>query len=1414
MGSAFFKHISFALLNTAVVTAAIVLGNGSLPAEAFPGGPFLGGVADTIRAYDIDEGKKHPAAKVLNRTQDGGQDDRDSDGNEKMTTCTIPILTMYPPTMNVQFQTGSVSKGMLEQYLKCVAHNGTLISDSKASAVQAYASEMMARIIGHPSNQAQMAKAQTLGNTQAASDAMGDASKAQASSAIDYNTRYLQNFTSDIGNRWNQIRLNLFVPIALLLLVPGAVLAQMKAVHETTGPRLEYVLPFEGIGRSLIAVFAIGASSLVPNYAIDFANSVTDGIASGYQSVVGSNMYEDAIAFQVRGTPVRTPKENQNAGNAPRWPQGAINSIATFEKSMVFNKKEDSPGQDQADPDRTNEAMPAGAAMSRFAAFGLNSALTATWNILCAFQQAYLAYLFLIGPIACALWVWPIDQFRQAMPNWIEGCITICFWNLFWNTVILLMACFRGTDTTNTLIMTALNFLATASVKYAFDFASLVKNAGEQAAQQAMQGAGGSHAGGKSSHAAGGKQHAGGGIPHGHGAKHPLHHGELAAHRTGQSAGVEGAKPGSPFRPALTHANWEPGPGRNGYFANPNVGEPPSSLVHKASYTPGGAGEFTPHGGDFGSVRSISAGSNGGAEAVTVGSSSASSFGEGAAPVAFLDMPGGTGELPGSAQLASFTGDAPQGALLDSPSGAFFGPGAHGGLTRSPFEHPVAHVPGPQGGPPVHGSMDVAMPGQNGAPGGSIALQTADGHTLFFAPGQNGEPGMVLSPNATGGFDSALVNAAGGIGGIDGGDTFNINASTAADGNGWDVSYTNNEGDVDNFQITAMADGAGYSVGQTFNGQDMGHSDIGYANGNTTVSEFGPGQVSPSAVHAYMADGSATSSYYSLGSTTPDLTTTTHPITVGDNTGYQTNYYGRDSADPTGSVRHIDNANGGWTEAAYGRDGQPLSVSNQTINNDGTYTIGTQQFNRDGAVASNDQAVYSMDNNYLQSISSEVTSPDMTQVMSSNAYFDSSQELVSANAISYENGMPVSSTDFGRDSNNNYLERQTSFDQYGGVTGVVQAAFDPSGQLLGGQVNYNNSNVSEVAISRVNDGEYYARQSSVSGETVSAHLAYDASQNSWNTVQDNSFSSAQSYNVTAQDAYGTPTVQQQQSGDVINQGTEGPPVVQHLPNADAMVQQTIASIEQLAAYWFDQRMQQHQNAAEVKPLEPVFASPIETFGQSIGPTYHAAALSSYSTSDGAINSYASPAIENAAYTSSASFEQANHAHHIAPPENIRYEADDQTSYPAPAVENNYQTEVSNYAHHAPPPEIVAREYGEATVYPVPSVENNYTADVPHTPRPTPPIVEPPPPDSYQQNYSNTYRNSVQSNSTYSHDARQNAIYNSIMGIQNTPIKTHTTPPPTHNPDTIKKIIDDLKNAAGEKRVEPKESDTWQSWAEW
>jgi hypothetical protein len=338
----------------------------------------------------------------------------------------------------------------------------------------------------------------TTGNMQAqdAANTANNIERNQVASAIDFSASYLYNFTVDAGNRWNKIRDQLFIPMAFLLLLPGAVLAQVKVIVQAGSPVMgDSTSPFEGILRSIIAVFLIPATYLVINYGIDVANSITYTIAHEYERIFGTNMYRDALCAEIRAFPIRQAQENDNGIFKPSvpWnrldPKGNKNETPAAKAESITNANmiEDPCANKRIVPgERTDEAANVISTTQRLMSGGSNAALAATWNILCAFQMAYLYYLWCVGPVIAALWVYPMKQLRDAFPSWIEGVITICFWSLFWNTVILLLACFRGVDETGTVIVSALNFLANACVKYAFDFAGLVKAAGQQAAGQAL----------------------------------------------------------------------------------------------------------------------------------------------------------------------------------------------------------------------------------------------------------------------------------------------------------------------------------------------------------------------------------------------------------------------------------------------------------------------------------------------------------------------------------------------------------------------------------------------------------------------------------------------------------------------------------------------------------------------------------------------------------------------------------------------------------------------------------------------------------------------------------------------------------------------------------------------------------------
>lgn len=439
---------------------------------------------------------KNPEVKYLGKPEWGGSDIRDKDGrpiqgyvNPARVKGASPLGTVFPPTPAnaMGWQTESkVTEGMYYQMLSGLnGFNGWQNSDLKEFSQKIQSGNLMAKTVQYPLNAADEARADFTAQMTALGNAAGDVAKEQAASAIEYCAKYMENFTAQPGSKWNQIRDSLFVPIGLLLLLPGAILSQIRSMVGLNVPlSLTQTNPFDGLLRSVIAIFLIPATYLVVNYAIDFSNSITFTLASEYVRITSSDMYQDAVCSEIRAFPVRGPKENQNAGIAQTWPQVETTSIPRLEKNLYQSKTDDPcSGAYNAPESRTDEGMPLASVFGRLLAFGGNALLTSAWNVLCAFQMAYMLYLFWVGPVVAGLWVWPVKQFRDALPNWVEGVITLAFWSLFWNTAILLMACFKGMADTGTVYETALNFLATGCVKYAFDFVGLIKAAGQEASK-------------------------------------------------------------------------------------------------------------------------------------------------------------------------------------------------------------------------------------------------------------------------------------------------------------------------------------------------------------------------------------------------------------------------------------------------------------------------------------------------------------------------------------------------------------------------------------------------------------------------------------------------------------------------------------------------------------------------------------------------------------------------------------------------------------------------------------------------------------------------------------------------------------------------------------------------------------------
>ncbi len=392
----------------------------------------------------------------------------------------------------------------LEAEIRALTQVPGELTNAQQGAVMRNKPELHMAKAKKPSNAVPKAQATQQAQQNQAGNNAGDIAREQAIQAIDYSQRVMKNFTTEGGNRWNRLRDGFFVPMALLLILPGAVLTQVRAIIAQGNPvMVGQASPLEGIQRAIIGIFLVPSTYLVVNYAIDLGNSLQYTIASEYARLQGTDMYQDAMCAEIRAFGVRYISENEGSlANLPQ-PDTSPRGNEPFAKGegMMWGKLVDPcVGLNEVPANRDDNCMSQASLGMRMAMNMSNAGINTAWSILTAFQMAFMYYLYFVGPIMAALWTWPLKIFKDAFPAWIEGVVTLAFWSFFWNVVILIIALSKSEASSGLYIVTACNFLATASVRYAFDFAGLMRGAAAQAEKlgaQAAQKAGKGGKGGK-----------------------------------------------------------------------------------------------------------------------------------------------------------------------------------------------------------------------------------------------------------------------------------------------------------------------------------------------------------------------------------------------------------------------------------------------------------------------------------------------------------------------------------------------------------------------------------------------------------------------------------------------------------------------------------------------------------------------------------------------------------------------------------------------------------------------------------------------------------------------------------------------------------------------------------------------------
>jgi hypothetical protein len=230
-----------------------------------------------------------------------------------------------------------------------------------------------------------------------------------------------------VGMMYKQV----YIPMAILFMLPGAVMTQARIVARTgfmwnpTGNDADMQSPWTGIMRAAIAVFLIPATQLVVSYSIDVGNSLT-------YEVVNFKPYFDLNVVNQWLHQQNYDASAQN--NANYIPNGTADVVGKDLQGKDFKTNKDDVVQEKQNylTSTTQQWYNTLAMLLSQGVITLN-----------AFQIVMMMYLFLLGPIAGALFAWPgvtQEAFKKVFANWMDGVVLLATWKFWWCIILLIMA--------------------------------------------------------------------------------------------------------------------------------------------------------------------------------------------------------------------------------------------------------------------------------------------------------------------------------------------------------------------------------------------------------------------------------------------------------------------------------------------------------------------------------------------------------------------------------------------------------------------------------------------------------------------------------------------------------------------------------------------------------------------------------------------------------------------------------------------------------------------------------------------------------------------------------------------------------------------------------------------------------------
>ncbi|MBX9692761.1 MAG: hypothetical protein K2Z81_10280, partial [Cyanobacteria bacterium] len=253
------------------------------------------------------------------------------------------------------------------------------------------------------------------------------------------------------------------------------------------------VSPFEGILRSIIAVFLIPATQVIVSYSIDVGNSmafcVEDWVdvqlvedwchelmynvnPEHHKNVISppdANLPASALAERggrngTGGTRAGSTgsggagSSGSGSGGFTGWVSGLLGSIpgiGGFLQDLFqfvvqayngfFGSGGDGLGANVPEGLTVQEDQLMLSGVMQLMCNGTTYMVSLAIIVLTAYQVVFMCYLFLMGPIAAALYAWPNvnqganDKFRGVLSNWVEAVICLSLWRFYWMLGLAIM---------------------------------------------------------------------------------------------------------------------------------------------------------------------------------------------------------------------------------------------------------------------------------------------------------------------------------------------------------------------------------------------------------------------------------------------------------------------------------------------------------------------------------------------------------------------------------------------------------------------------------------------------------------------------------------------------------------------------------------------------------------------------------------------------------------------------------------------------------------------------------------------------------------------------------------------------------------------------------------------------------------